>query len=94
MTLSLTVLRSFRTRDSNRVRRLIEWMITAPDNPQYRSPAGLPSWWPFYSDRVKQLTREVVRAARSLDQAEAEAHGYTPKLIDPDTDTVDPYGRL
>lgn len=61
--------RAKRTREFNRVRGLIHSCMTmeAP----YLGQDGLPSWWPFWSDRVASATRDLVRTARTLEAVEA-----------------------
>lgn len=69
-------LRAKRTRATTCVRSTMRWMIEEPakftvtgqlttDNPN-----GLPSWWPFWSDVLKNNVRDAVRAALELERAE------------------------
>lgn len=39
--------------------------LGAPESPA-GWPAGLPSWWPFYSDCLKDRVRDAVKASRRL----------------------------
>lgn len=84
----LAVLRSKRTRASNRVRWIIQHNLTEPTTgPAY--PDGLPSWWPYWSDSLKRSVRELVAVARELQAAEQlqAAEHPSPCLVcgdDPD----------
>lgn len=84
--MTLTQLRANRTRESNRVRRLIEQLTHDPDNPQWRSPDGLPLWWPFWSDVLYDRVRETVRAARQVQAAEC---AEIPRVCTAKTDKGD-----
>ena len=53
------------TRASNRVRSTIEHNLTAPAPTVYD---GLPSWWGFWSDALKDNVRQLVRYARHLEE--------------------------
>lgn len=69
-------LRSKRTRASNVVRANIAWMLSEPakwaidGRPVSSDYVGLPSWWPFWSDVLKDNVREAVRTARKLEAVE------------------------
>ena len=61
----LSQLRAARTRAASRVRSLVKHNVVA-DAP-FKSSDGLPSWWPFWSDCLKDAVRDCVRAARKLE---------------------------
>jgi hypothetical protein len=73
---NLRELRAKRTRASNVVRSNIAWMLSEPAKWAITGESvgpdfvGLPSWWPFWSDVLKDNAREAVRAARKLEAAE------------------------
>jgi hypothetical protein len=54
------------THASNRVRQNMAWMLRElPGDTVFYD--GLPSWWGFWSDSLKDRVRELVRYARLLD---------------------------
>jgi len=65
---AITDCRSRRTKRSNEIREQIAYMLTAAA--PYRSPDGLPSWWPFWSDSLKHNVRSLVRTAIELETLE------------------------
>lgn len=67
----LISLRYERTLKSNRVRRSIDWMLAEPA--KWTSENGLPSWWPFYSDSLKNQVRKLYRVCLELAQEEERA---------------------
>lgn len=77
MSPNLRGLRYNRTRASNVAKRTIVWMLTEPakwgisGRPIEEVPEELPSWWPFWSDVLKQNVIVAVREARALHQAES-----------------------
>ncbi|MES2341670.1 MAG: hypothetical protein V4597_08330 [Pseudomonadota bacterium] len=73
----LQILRAKRTRAASVVSRSMHHLLTdvakwgldgRPVGPEYQ---GLPSWWPFWSDVLRDNVIELVRAARRLEAAEA-----------------------
>jgi hypothetical protein len=65
----LSLRRRRRTIASHRVRSMVEMMVTDPA-PRV-GPDDLPSWWPFWSDSLRNAVCAVVRAARELEEIEA-----------------------
>lgn len=63
-----------RTRALTIVRGTIDHLLTAEAPTVY--PNGLPSWWPFWSDVLKQHVRELYRAAYELRNAEHRSAGH------------------
>lgn len=72
----LQQLRAKRTRASNVVHSSMKFLLTGEaqwtiDGQPTDRQDVLPSWWPFWSDVLKDNVREAVRAARKLEVAEA-----------------------
>lgn len=59
-------LRGERTRRSNLVKREMANMLTATLVPNTTARDGMPTWWPFVSDCLKERVIETVRAARRI----------------------------
>jgi hypothetical protein len=79
MSTDLRRLRYERTATSNAVKRTIAHNLKGeakigldglPVPEPLRYVGALPSWWPFWSDVLKENVRKAVRAARALDVAE------------------------
>lgn len=82
--MKLTRLRWERTHAATVVKRQIAHLVDTPAkwDMQGRVVEGTPeamtclqSWWPFWSDVLKERVRDAVRAARALDIAEREGVG-------------------
>jgi len=65
---SMRKLRYNRTRANTRVLSLMRWMLS--NEATLTDPNGLPSWWPFWSDCLRQDVRELYRAGMLLRAAE------------------------
>lgn len=55
---------------SNRVRRSIEHLLRPLPATTMFYDDGLPSWWSFWSDSLKDSVRELVRYARHLEDGQ------------------------
>lgn len=72
---SLSTARGRRTKEANYVKGTISYLsdpLKSPDKPEWRRPDGLPSWWPFWSDSLKENVRRVVSHGRYVNDREQE----------------------
>jgi hypothetical protein len=65
---NLSLARRYRTILFTQLMIFVDHCLHAPVN-TYRLD-GLPSWWPFWSDGVKDITQQLVRQARIVARLE------------------------